>query len=118
MSILYELPTEPNQPNKYSFNTDLDGTQYSFEFCYNRRTDCFHFSVLGDNFQPIISNMPCLSFIQTMTTKYAFTELLPFGDIYFAPETNTDDDPNFLTFSNTVYAFYVSIADDLGANNE
>jgi len=118
MSIIYELPTEKNQTNKYSFQTDLDGAKYTFEFCYNRRTDSFHFSVLGDNFQPVISNIPCLSFIPLMTSKYAITGLFPFGDIYISPETNTDEDPNFLTFSNTIYAFYMSIADRLGENNE
>ena len=111
---LFQVPVEANEPGKYTFSTNLDGQTYSFEFAYNKRIDGFHFSVLDASFLPIISNIPCLSYIQQMTTKYAFNDLFPFGDMWFSSATADDgEDANFLTMSKTVFCFYMSIREEI-----
>lgn len=111
---LYNLPAERQEPRPYSFSTNLDGSIYSFTFSYNKRTDTYHFSVIDIQGNSIISNIPCLSYVEEMTTKYAIPDLLPFGDIYIAATSGDDrEDPNFATFNSTIECFYMSIADDL-----
>lgn len=111
---LYNLPAEKQQPRTYSFSTNLDGRVYNFSFSYNKRSDTYHFSVLDFLGNSLISNIPCLSYIDSMTTKYAISEILPLGDIYIAATSgNESEDPNFLTFNTTIECFYMSIADDL-----
>jgi len=110
---VYEMPVTAKQTSKYVFTTNLDGKNYNFEFCYNKRIDTYHFSVLDQNGQAIIANQACLSYVSGLTKKFAIDNLLPFGDLWVADPTGKYKDPGVIDFGLVVSAFYLSIRDEV-----
>lgn len=111
MAEFFELPVNVQDENAYRFTVNLDGQNYSFRICYNKRNDTFYLSVLDSNERLVISDVPLLSYVLT-TTRFAFTPLMPSGDVMVGDSKDGKYDPTYENFGKNISAFYVSIREE------
>ena len=111
MAEFFELPVNVQDENAYRFTVNLDGQNYSFRINYNKRNDTFHLSVLDSNERLVISDVPLLSYVLT-TTRFAFSALMPSGDVMVGDAKDGKYDPTYENFGKNISAFYVSIREE------
>ena len=76
---LIQLPLRSDVP-AFTFQTDLDGTTFTFKFRYNSRMDRWAFDIQTANEDPIISGIPVLT--GTSLLKRFEDDRLPEGELF------------------------------------
>lgn len=84
------LPVRSDTP-AYQFRTDLNGSEYVFDFSFNARDDHWYFDLSDADLSPIVQgvrvvcNWPLLF--------YVTDPRCPYGEIYAIDTTGQDQDP-------------------------
>ena len=100
---LIQLPLRNDVP-AFSFQTDLDGTTYSFKFRYNSRSDRWIFDILTANEIPIISGVPVLT--GTSLLKRFESDLLPEGDLFVLNKEDESASPGRNDLQENAFILY------------
>jgi hypothetical protein len=102
MAIL-QLPLRSDVP-AFTFQTDLDGTTYSFKFHYNSRMDRWAFDILTANEEPIVSGV--LVVTGTLLLERFSDPRLPQGDMFVLNKADENASPGRDDLQKNVFILY------------
>ena len=100
---LIQLPLRSDVP-AFTFQTDLDGTTYSFKFRYNSRMDRWAFDILTANDEPIVSGVLVLT--GTLLLERFTDERLPLGDMFVLNKEDENASPGRDDLQKNVFILY------------
>lgn len=106
MAII-QLPLRSDVP-AFTFQTDLDGTTYSFKFRYNSRTDRWAFDILTANNEPIVSGV--LVVTGTLLLERFSGARLPQGDLFVLNKEDENASPGRDDLQKNVFILYDEVA--------
>lgn len=101
--MLIQLPLRSDVP-AFSFQTDLDGTTYSFKFRHNSRTDLWTFDIQTANEEPIISGVSVIA--GTLLLERFVDERLPEGDLFVLNKEDANVNPGRFDLQENVFILY------------
>ena len=108
----YSLPVENNlsgQSTQYSIT--LDKVDYILALYYNQRIDTWFLTISTADGAITVEQMPLLLGINPMVGTFAYSELLPFGDIQVNDDPEDNIDPTLVTLGDGKSLIYASILD-------
>jgi hypothetical protein len=100
---LIELPLRNDVP-AFTFQTDLDGTTYTFKFRYNSRMDRWAFDILTANEAPIVSGV--LVVTGTLLLERFSDPRLPQGDMFVLNKADENASPGRDDLQKNVFILY------------
>lgn len=100
---LIELPLRNDVP-AFTFQTDLDGTTYTFKFRYNSRMDRWAFDILTANEDPIVSGV--LVVTGTLLLERFSDPRLPQGDMLVLNKADENASPGRDDLQKNVFILY------------
>ena len=100
---LIELPLRSDVP-AFTFQTDLDGTTYSFKFQYNSRMDRWAFDISTANDDPIVSRV--LVVTGTLLLERFSDARLPAGDLFVLNKEDENVSPGRNDLQKNVFILY------------
>lgn len=100
---LIQLPLRSDVP-AFTFQTDLDGTTYSFKFRYNSRMDRWAFDILTANEEPIVSSV--LVVAGTFLLERFSDPRLPQGDLFVLNKEDENASPGRNDLQKNVFILY------------
>ena len=100
---IVQLPLRNDVP-AFSFQTDLDGTTFSFKFRYNSRTDRWAFDIATANDEPIISGV--LVVTGTFLLERFSDARLPQGDMFVLNKEDENVSPGRNDLQKNVFILY------------
>ena len=104
---LIQLPLRSDVP-AFTFQTDLDGTTYSFKFRYNSRMDRWAFDILTANNDPIIEGV--LVVTGTLLLERFSDPRLPQGDMFVLNKEDENVSPGRNDLQKNVFILYDEVA--------
>ena len=104
---LIQLPLRSDVP-AFTFQTDLDGTTYSFKFRYNSRMDRWAFDILTANNDPIIEGV--LVVTGTLLLERFSDPRLPQGDMFVLNKEDENVSPGRSDLQKNVFILYDEVA--------
>jgi len=109
---IYDLPVENNRTgNTTQYTINLDDVDYNFAIYYNRRIDTWFLSVSNADNSVVLEQMPLLLGVNPMINTFAYSELLPFGDVQVADDPEDNIDPTLDNLGDSKNLVYVSVID-------
>ena len=106
MAVL-ELPVT-NETSHYSFQVELEGTVYFFEFYYNTRSQLWIFDLLDQSELPILVGQPVIG--GQLLADGFMIEGMPAGKFIAIDTTGADRSPDRQTLGNEVKFCYIESA--------
>jgi hypothetical protein len=100
---LIELPLRNDVP-AFTFQTDLDGTTYTFKFHHNSRMDRWAFDILTANEDPIVSGV--LVVTGTLLLERFSDPRLPQGDMFVLNKADENASPVRDDLQKNVFILY------------
>ena len=100
---LIELPLRSDVP-AFTFQTDLDGTTFSFKFRYNSRMDRWAFDIATANNEPIISGV--LVVTGALLLERFSDPRLPQGDMFVLNKEDENVSPGRNDLQKNVFILY------------
>ena len=100
---LIQLPLRSDVP-AFTFQTDLDGTTFSFKFRYNSRMDRWAFDIATANNDPIISGV--LVVTGTSLLERFADARLPQGDMFVLNKEDENVSPGRNDLQKNVFILY------------
>ena len=100
---IVQLPLRNDVP-AFTFQTDLDGTTFSFKFRYNSRMDRWAFDILTANNEPIVSGVLVLT--GTLLLERFSDPRLPQGDMFVLNKEDENVSPGRNDLQKNVFILY------------
>ncbi len=101
------LPVTSDIPN-YTFEVDLDGNSYFFDFRWNERASLWIMCIQDVNKNDLIDGVPILC-DQSLLAQYDYNAALPPGTLYAYDPTGNDDPPGRTELGNRVRLCYAEV---------
>lgn len=102
------LPTRTDLA-RYSFDVDLDGSTFTFDFEWNDRDSGWYFSIIDANANKLLSGRrvvlgyPLISIYRDIR--------LPIGTLVAIDTSSKDEEPDFADLGNRVKLLYITKAE-------
>tara|TARA_B100001564_G_C20348034_1_gene537611 strand:+ start:294 stop:629 length:336 start_codon:yes stop_codon:yes gene_type:complete len=106
----YDLPVENNKTgNPTSYKITLDDEDYNIRYTYNRRIDTWFLSISNADDSIVLEELPILLGVNPMIQTFAYTELLPFGDIQLFDDPGDHVEASLENFGTDKTMIYESV---------
>ena len=103
------LPVQNDKTgNSFRFTTELDGSEYTYQFDYNYRIDTWFMTITDATGGFVLQQIPLLLGTRKTINKFAYNELLPVGDMQIFDRNGDGTDPGLLNFGIEKTLIYLS----------
>ena len=102
-----QMPIRNDIP-AYTFQTELDGDLYTFDFHFSRRSERWFFDIYDAELNLLVAGVKCLC--RTPVLGRYKDDRLPPGNFIFVNQRNASEQPNRENFSITVFMLYEEAA--------